>query len=62
MINTLDDLEKLFELMDRHRIDSVEVEGVKVVKTQWSSTLVAATEQASVAHDEDDLLYYASDD
>ena len=62
IIKSLEDLESLFRLMDECRIDSVELEGMKVTKSQWNGPLVMTTRPASDPTDADDLLYYASDD
>lgn len=69
MIESLEDLERLLKLLDEHRVESFELNGLRIAKSTWSQPPPQSSRQGFVVTerdnaptlDDDDVLYYAAD-
>ncbi len=64
IVANLDDLERLFKLMHAHSVDSVELEGLKVLKTRFVAEEPGSRPPPNYGGEplDDDTLFYATDD
>ena len=61
MALTITDIEKLMRLMDLHKIDAVEFDGVKLTKSMFSVVEIPPAKQTMLSpEEEEDLLYFSS--
>ena len=54
----------LLKLVDEFKVDSLEVDGVKIVKTRHiiDNPLIIESKATKTNQDDDDLLYYSADE
>jgi hypothetical protein len=65
-IDTIEDLERVLELTDRHRIDTLIIGDVTIRRSVWSAVPEASVDRELVSggetsDDEDELLYWSAD-
>lgn len=59
---SVDDIARLCDLVTTHRLDSLEFEGVRIVKSLHAPLASAAQPTRRPSEDDDDELLYASSD